>query len=182
MWKKYKVYAINNYGEATTEFIKNKYNEFHIESLVDELEQDNGYHMRIEPAKNYIFYGDCDKFDGEFEEFAGILIDFLGRHYGITVSLGDISYTKNESVKGSYHYSIPKIYASCKKLQEIHEKFLGEHPNKLTKIENGKIKKIVDTSVYNNKWFRYPLQKKGPNRGVRHIIEHGAMVDFVVEY
>gem|GEM_PF-5251252 len=41
--------------------------------------------------------------------------------YNIKITIDDISYTINKSKIGSYHYSIPKYYASTTKLKEIHE-------------------------------------------------------------
>jgi hypothetical protein len=61
MMKKYKLYAIDRYEGKTKKFIENNYKEYPIDLLVDELENDNGYHMRISPDSNYIFFGDCDK-------------------------------------------------------------------------------------------------------------------------
>src|SRR5439155_913113 len=46
-------------------------------------------------------------------------------------------------------------------------------------------KKVIDTSVYTNKWFRYPNQTKAKVGGERekgiHVIEHGNLIDFVIE-
>ena len=138
--------------------------------------------MRICSDKNYIFFGDCDKFNGSFDEFAELLIDFLKKHYRLHVTDDDISYTENEGVDGSFHYSIPKFYASCKKLKEIHEKFYEKHTDIFCKNEGKKATKVIDTSIYTNKWFRYPSQKKENTEGVRHIIKRGEMVEFVVEH
>lgn len=182
MAKKYKLYAIDNYKASTQKFIDTKYVEYNLKNLVDELEIDKGYHMRICPDKNYVFFGDCDKFNGSFNEFAELLMDFLKKYYKIKVLIDEISYTENEGVEGSFHYSIPKFYASCKKLKEIHEKFFEINKNIFCRKENKTVVKVIDTSIYSNKWFRYPLQKKGSVDGVRHIIKHGGMTDFVVEY
>jgi hypothetical protein len=83
MAKKYKLYAIDNYNGKTKKFIENDYEEYDLKSLIDELENDNGYHMRICIDKNYVFFGDCDKFNGSFDEFAKLLKDFLKKHYKI---------------------------------------------------------------------------------------------------
>jgi hypothetical protein len=179
--KKYKLYALDHYAQ-TNEFAKNDFKEFFIEDLVSELEtNNNGYHMRIISTENYIFFGDCDHFDGNFESFCDMLIDFLIIHYDIKVALKDISYTQNEAMNGSFHYSIPKYYASCKKLKEIHTKFYQKHEDVFCKKVDGKTQKVVDTTVYTTKWFRYPLQHKAKAKKTRHIIQHGEMIDFVVE-
>ena len=133
---KYKLYALNNYAK-NDEFIKNGFEEYCIDDLVTKLEtDDNGYHMRIDPKKNYIFFGDCDKFDGSFDKFSELLINFLSCCYDIEVSLKDISYTENEGVDGSFHYSIPKYYTSCKKLKEMHAKFCKHYENVFSKKVN----------------------------------------------
>ncbi len=179
----YKLYAIDTYHKKE-EFIKNDYDEYNLKNLTAELENDNGYHMRICSDGKYIFFGDCDKFRGSYEEFAELLIDFLKDHYDVHVSIDDISYTANEGVDGSFHYSIPKFYASCKKLKEIHENFFKEHIDIFSFLDETtkKKQKVVDTSIYANKWFRYPLQSKENKENTKHIIKNGKMKDFVVEY
>jgi hypothetical protein len=185
MTTSYKVYQIDKYVGKTSDFIESGYKEYGLKELCKILEKDHGYHMRINVDKNYIFFGDCDKFDGSFEEFAELLTGFLAKHYKIKVSMDDISYTENEGICGSFHYSIPKIYGSCKKIKEIHEKFYKNHIDVFLRnnVDNkGKSVRVVDTSIYANKWFRYPKQKKETKEGVRHIIQHGMMADFVVEH
>lgn len=59
LYKKYKLYSLDNYMK-NKEFIKNGYKEYGIKSLIKELENDNGYHMRIHSTDNYAFFGDCD--------------------------------------------------------------------------------------------------------------------------
>lgn len=178
----YKLYAIDKYANKTKRFIDNEYEEYTLDDLAIELENDHGYHMRICSDKSYIFFGDCDGYNGTFDKFAKLLIDFLLVHYKIKVSMNEISYTENESKNGSFHYSIPKIYGSCKKLKEMHEKFYNKHKDIFCKNVDGKASRVVDTSIYTNKWFRYPNQSKEENDNVKHIIKHGDIRDFIVEY
>src|SRR5271169_3143625 len=98
--KKYRLYALDSYKKFD-EFINNGFIEYFLDDLIEELENDKGYHMRIDPEKNYIFFGDCDMFNGTFDEFAELLIGFLKQHYNINVLLNEISYTKNEGIEGS---------------------------------------------------------------------------------
>ncbi len=177
----HKLYAIDVYAK-NDEFIKNGYKEYNLKNLISKLKNDKGYHMRICDDKNYIFFGDCDKFRGSYNEFIELLIDFLKNHYDINVSIDEISYTKNESVDGSFHYSIPKFYASCEKLKEIHEKFYQKHVDIFHYVIDKKNQKVVDTSIYGKKWFRYPQQHKAQNKDVKHIIIKGEMKDFVIEH
>lgn len=180
----YKLYSIDKYNGKTQHFINNKYTEYSLNELAIELQNNKGYHMRICDNKNYIFFGDCDGYNGKFIDFAVLLKKFLDIRYNIDVVLDEISYTENESKSkyGSFHYSIPKIYGSCAKLKEMHEMFYKEHQNIFSKNTDGKIVRIIDTSIYTNKWFRYPNQSKEGNNNVKHIIINGDIVDFIVEY
>jgi P4 family phage/plasmid primase-like protien len=176
---KHRLYALDNYMKKR-EFVDNGYEEYEIQSLVKELENDKGYHMRIHPNDNYILYGDCDGYRGSFEEFANLLIGFLDQKYDIRLGLDDFSYTVNESKKGSFHYSVPRIFASASKLHQIHLHFFKEH-TEILYIEKTKTK-IVDVSVYKEHWFRYPMQAKAGDKKAIHIIKKGSMIDFVVEH
>lgn len=167
----YKLYAIDKYAGKTKKFIDNNYKEYTLNQLANELENDRGYHMRICIDKNYIFFGDCDGYDGTFDEFANMFIDFLFTFYRINVDSEEIYYTENESKPGSFHYSIPKIYGSCEKLKEIHERFYEKYKNVFCKNNEGKTTRVVDTSIYTNKWFRYPNQSKESDDTVKHNIK-----------
>lgn len=176
----FKLYAINKYKGKTDSFIKNNYEEVTLEILKQKLKEDNGYHFRVDPKKNYIFFGDCDGFQGGHQIFFQLLKDFLLESYNIEINICDISYTINESKVGSYHYSIPKIYASCKKLKEIHENFLKKHNDIFTyRDEKNNLKKNIDITIYCKKWFRYPNQLKENVYGTEHIIKNGSIVDFI---
>lgn len=178
----YRVYSIDKYSGKTNNFINNSYKEYTLDNLIKELENDKGYHMRISCKDNYIFFGDCDGFDGSFDKFAKLLMNFLRQHYKIEINTVDISYTENEAKIGSYHYSIPEIYAKCEKLKEIHENFFNKHKDIFSKRINNKTTGVIDTTIYSNKWFRYPNQSKESDNTVKHIIKWGKMIDFIVEY
>jgi P4 family phage/plasmid primase-like protien len=177
--KKYKLYALDNYMKRK-DFVDNGYIEYGIKSLIKELENDKGYHMRIHPRCNYIFFGDCDGFRGSFNDFANLFMCFLDKYYEIKLQLNDFSYTANDSKKGSFHYSVPKLYASAEKLKEIHLCFFEEHKHILYDKETKT--KIVDVSVYTEHWFRYPMQSKAGDKNAIHHIKKGLIVDFVVEH
>jgi hypothetical protein len=178
----YKLYQIEFYNNGSTHFIENNYEMCTLEQLLKKLKNDKGYHLRVCGDKNYIFFGDCDKFNGTFDKFRKLLIDFLDQLYKIKLSVEDISYTENESIRGSYHYSVPKIYGTCETLKNIHDAFYEKHKNIFCKKIGKKTKRVIDTSIYANKWFRYPNQSKESDSTVKHIIKHGNMVDFIVEY
>lgn len=169
----YKLYSIDKYAGKTKKFIDTQYTEHTLINLIKELDNDRGYHMRILAENNYILFGDCDNFEGSFSSFAKLLITFLDIYYDINITDNNIYYTKNNTKKGSFHYSIPKLYASCAKLKEIHTNFKNVYKH---------INNIVDTTIYTNKWFRYPNQSKENNDTVKHIIKKGTMKHFIVEY
>src|SRR5437870_1188670 len=142
--KMHKLYAISNYDFANNNFIKTKYKEYNLENILEELENDHGYHMRINSDESYIFYGDCDWFRGSFDEFSKLLIKFLSSHYDIKLEKNEISHTINKDKCGSFHYSIPKIYGSAKKLKEIHSHFFNKHRDIFQYTDDNGKKTVVD--------------------------------------
>lgn len=181
----YKIYAIDVYAGSGGDFKDNKkHKEYTLENLLKELENDKGYHMRICSTRSYIFFGDCDEFIGTFGKFAKLLIEFLLLHYKIEILPSEISYTENKFKDGSFHYSIPKIFGTCAKLKEIHKAFYEKHIDIFKYLNNStnKMQKVIDTTIYSNKWFRYPEQSKEKQNGTKHIIKNGKMIDFIVEH
>lgn len=172
---KFKIYSIDTYKGKTLQFIDENFEELVIDDVIEKIKIDNGYHMRIDPNKNYIFFGDCDGYNGTFNEFCNLLIKFLDKCYDIKIDKNDVSYTVNYSKNGSFHYSIPKIYASCKKIKEMHKNFIlkSDIDNKYS---------VIDISIYSKHWFRLPNQKKEGKHNTEHIIKHGKLNDFIVEY
>ena len=182
--KQFRLYSIDKYKGKNEDFIdKTGFKLFGINDLCKELESNNGYHFRIDPIKNYIFFGDCDGYKGKtFKDFANLFISFLNKYYDISLNFSDFSYTINKSKKGSYHYSIKSIFCSCKKLKEIHKNFLDLESKNLTYIADDKSYNIIDTTIYSKHWFRYPNQHKEGKDGSEHIIKQGKMIDFVVDF
>jgi len=114
-----KIYALTSYKINKAAFQKNC-KEYDVETVCQKLEVDQGYDFRIHPKTNYIFFGDLDYYISSFGRFAVKLCYFLDHYYNIEVDIDDIKYTTNAGKMGSHHYSIPKIYCSCEKLNEIH--------------------------------------------------------------
>lgn len=169
----YEIYAIDRYHECTDDKIKNNGIVFNLKNLIKELENNNnGYHFRVSKTQSYILFGDCDGYGKQHTDFFELLINFLKDYYDIIITTDDILYTFNKSKTGSYHYSIPKYYASCSKLFEILTNFKKIY----------KLGKIIDTTIYSNHWFRLPNQHKEHILGHEHIIQTGKMIDFIVEY
>ncbi|ARF08565.1 hypothetical protein Catovirus_1_615 [Catovirus CTV1] len=172
--KLFRVYSIKNYSKANALFIENGGEEYELEELAEVLERtDKGYHERISTDKSYTFFGDCDKYNGSFNDFSTLLIDFLKKSYSLKVDFDDICYTENKSTKGSYHYTISKYYAKCSKLKEIFTNFKNSFDKNNAKV--------IDTTVYSNHWFRCPNQSKENNNSVKHIIKKGSIKDFILE-
>src|SRR5690606_22847622 len=92
--QKHKIWEIISYNRCDADFIKLKFKEYELYDLIKLLEEhDKGYHMRIDPTKKYIFFGDCDGYRDTFNNFAEILITFLSKYYDIQIEMADISYT-----------------------------------------------------------------------------------------
>lgn len=183
MTELFKAYPLKNYY-VTQEFIENKYEEYELDELIELLEKkDCGYHFRINESNSYRFFGDIDGYNGHINTFLNDLIVFLKDYYGLTIASNDIKYTANKSKNGSYHYSIPTLYASCKKLKEIHLNFKSIYNTEMYKYKiNNITKECIDTSIYSNHWFRYPLQSKESVKNSQHVIVTGSMIDFIHEY
>jgi putative DNA primase/helicase len=176
-----KLYRLDNYNKSI-KFIKNDFFEYNLSDAINELKTDKGYHIRLEKNKNYIFFGDCDEFNGSFNEFENALKNFLDKNYNIKIKKKDISYTENIGKNGSFHYSIPSLWCSNSKLKEIHENFSKTCEILIKKDKNDKIKNCVDVSIYTDKWFRMPNQTKEKKENTEHFIKRGIMRDFLVDF
>jgi phage/plasmid-associated DNA primase len=177
----YSIYQVKNYKiNDFDNFIAKQELEFDsIEDICEELENDNFYHFRIHNKQKYIFFGDIDGYEKGIDNFMNILKDFLKKHYGLSFTKKDFMYTESTTKTGSYHYSIPKFNLLTEKLKEIHVNLLDIYNDEFV-IDK---KKVVDTSIYSEHWFRCPNQSKGiVNDKSLHIIKKGKMSDFVINY
>ena len=174
--KTYKIYSVTKYNGMTNDEINKVKKEYAITKILEKIEDDNCYHIRVDPEKNYIFFGDIDGHPKKFKDFKNFLISFLKNKYLVDVQSDDIKYTINESKEGSYHYSIPSMYCSCKKLKEI----VGNIKTEYEKIY--KKDKVIDTSIYSKHWFRLPNQTKECSKGTEHLIVVGDLIDFFPEH
>ena len=136
--KTYKIYSVKKYSGMTNNDINAVKKEYTIKRISEKIEDDDGYHIRIDPEKNYIFFGDVDGHSKKFKDFAEFLIQFFKNKYTIDVLEKDIKFTINESKDGSYHYSIPSLFCSCKKMREI----VGNIKNEYEKISKYNIKSL----------------------------------------
>jgi len=92
----------------------------------------------------------------------------------VGVTMNDISYTTNFSVKsGSHHIVIPKYFMEST-YQKLYWKEFRE------KYGYGK---EIDADIFGkNGWFRLPNQTKEGVEGTEHIIQQGQIQDFVLKY
>jgi len=106
----------------------------------------------------------------------------LDKYYNIQIKENEISYTENKSVKGSFHYIIPSLYGSCKKLKEIHTNLLNAYKDTFIYQSDDSLQKVIDTTIYSKHWFRLPNQMKEQQKDTEHIIKRGKIKDFILGY
>jgi phage/plasmid-associated DNA primase len=171
----YKLYNLKNYLVKNDE-IGEYEEEYDLESVIGLLEENHGYHSRIDPEKSYKIFGDIDGYTGNIIELITTIIDFFKDKYELTVI--KFSYTENSGKKGSYHFVLPDYHTNCLKIKTI----IINLRNYL--LENNIISKdnILDTTIYSKHWFRYPNQMKESKKGTEHKIIMGEMKDFIMEY
>ena len=176
----YEIYSVKNYSLLESKWDTVRKDFKNLKNVCESIETNDYFHLRLVKGENYILYIDLDgykyKIDRFFEEFK----NFMDCKYKLTINDDDISYTENTGKKGSYHISIPSIYASTEKQSEIIKN--------LKNFVNEETKKNLDSSVYCNKWFRLPNQTKGYNKRKPdadvspHIIKTGKIEDFILNY
>jgi P4 family phage/plasmid primase-like protien len=138
-----------------------------IEQISKRIQKNKGYHIRIsknEPCIVYIDFDHC-KDNNIFTNF----IELICRNFDVT--LDEISYTlSNKDNELSYHISIPSIETTPEQLKIA-----------LSKPVFDEYKKLIDSSVYCDKWFRLPEQtlKEKP---IIHKIINGKPEDFIINY
>ena len=176
----YRFYAMQTYAQGTAQFIATDFDEFTIEEATAVLETDHWYNQRIRADGHYTLFGDADHctVGNGFAVFAGTLCETILAEYGLEIDPDTISFTKNDAKPGSYHYVIPRYFATCAKLREIHARIA------LVRPDLG-----IDAAIYTNHWFRCPNQSKGatPQRAHeatcgKHVIVQGEMRDFILGY
>ena len=173
----YNLYKLNDYSKkknAEGEFDCDKYNG-EIEDICKELEKERGYHLRLGRTDNVILFGDLDGYKGDLQVFFLRLQEYF-RKKGYDIDIDDdIKYTLNGGYKKagiSLHYSIPKYHGYIQTIKKMMEGFKKEY-------EYGR---EIDTSVYGDKWWRLPNQRKESKINTEHKICQGTMKDFVVTY
>ena len=138
-----------------------------INKVLKKLEKNNGYHIRIDPKKPSILYGDLDHIPSE-----DIFNEFIKRIcYFYDVKKEQISYSLSiKENELSYHWSIPSIEASPKILKK-----------KLSHKKFDEFRQYIDLSIYSSHWFRLPNQTNLV-KTIEHKIINGKLEDFIIEY
>jgi phage/plasmid-associated DNA primase len=176
----FKLYSVKNYEIREKDFENYvvKYN--NIENVIEELKNDNSYHLRLLKGNQYVFYLDLDGYTKDINIFFEKMTEFFKSKYNYEIKNEDIKYTLNDGKNNSYHISIPTIFCTTYKQKEIVSNF-----KKYADIE---IKECIDTTVYSDKWFRLPNQTKGTTKNkpnavlTTHKVIKGTMQDFILNY
>jgi len=177
--KKYVIYNIKKYKDWLKEKIDKDYETVSVEELLELLNKKRGYHLRCNPSKKYILYGDVDHYKKGFNNFKELYIPFMRDHYDIEIKDEDIMYTSNRGKEGSYHYSIPKYNCTASKQKEMNENFFKKYLNEFYNKKDNETS--IDRGVYTTRFFRYPNQLKENKKDTEHIIKKGSIIDFIVE-
>jgi hypothetical protein len=123
----FKIYPLQNYKTLEKTFNKNVV-EGTIDEIIEKLQSNKGYNIRVNPDKPCIVYGDFDHCtQEEFNNFLKVISDEF------ECKLNEISYT--ESIKPneySYHWSIPSLKIS--KPEELKKVFKQDKYQTFTKI------------------------------------------------
>ena len=185
--RKYTIYKVTEYNKR-----KGKNGDFPgvlsvkgtITAISELLKEDEYYHLRLGKDDNVMMFGDLDGYVGSIEEFKSKLGSYLrSKNYEVDME-DNFRYTENEGYVSkkkdggkSYHFTVLTLYGSMEVMSKMMKEFM-----RMYKCEE------IDTSVYGEKWFRLPHQRKGKKtpeentEGTQHKIVKGEMRDFVVTH
>jgi phage/plasmid-associated DNA primase len=137
------------------------------------LLQDFQYHERLEKDDLLKLFADVDKMlkynkELTIEKVIDDVCDY------IKCSKHEISWTANYSVQdGSYHLVVPKYYMKS----SLQKKFWKEFQIKYNYSNE------IDVGVFDKRgWFRLPNQTKEGAKDTEHVIQQGAIEDFVLKF
>jgi P4 family phage/plasmid primase-like protien len=179
---KFKIYDLKDYcirrDKKTNDFEekngKCKIFEGNIEEVCKELEKNKGYNMRLKDDDKTILFGDLDKYKKDIGVFINEIKNYLCK-IGLEICEEDFYYTENKGYDKdgkSYHYSLPRYNGKIKNIKKLLSDFKEEYG----------YSDEIDLSIYCDKWWRLPNQKKNNKKNSEHVIEKGEMKDFVVTY
>ena len=169
----FSIYPLPTYAVHKTRF-ERIVKKMPLQDAINELiNNDRGYHARIQRDGKYKIYLDIDKMtESKIEDLLLDLAIFFKIEPGIDVRSSDFAVTKNASKGGSFHVIIPHLSCAAYYQKKLFNSFITSCP---------RYKDNVDFCVYDNQWFRYPQQSKEGDTKVPHIITMGKMDDFMIE-
>lgn len=143
---------------------------------------DEWFNMRLHKGCEYKLYGDMDELKMDVDD----ALEHVKSAYEkvLNIKINNLSYTTNDEYKKakegmtSHHYVFPEFFATLEEQEAI--KNAVNEELKQYNIE-------IDPSVYCERWFRLPNQKKGymPKKGYengKHRVEQGRISDFMLDY
>jgi hypothetical protein len=186
--KEYKIYQVDQYNKRKDkeggEYKGCVIKEGTIEMIAKILQEDHYYHLRLNKDDDVMFFGDLDGYPGSIDEFKSKLGAYLTSKGYATDMESSFRYTQNKKYVSkttpdgkSYHFTVLTLYASMDVMSKMMKEFMKAYNCP-----------YIDTSVYGDKWWRLPGQKKGKKspsdntEGTEHEIIKGDMVDFVVTH
>ena len=86
----YAIYNLPSYNVKKESFNSRKV-ELELQDVCDELENINGWHFRIDPSKQYIYYADIDGFDNDIYEFRDDIFELVNMQFGIKLENNDFN-------------------------------------------------------------------------------------------
>jgi phage/plasmid-associated DNA primase len=187
------LYAIENYTISTGDIPRLAIN-CNIMECQKMLDDDKGYHMRIEPNKPCILYFDLDGYDGEVEDFVENIKEIYNEQFNIMLDIDfdeNVAYSQGSDNQQSYHISITNYY--CNNPAYIAKYFIKPLIAKYPDIYNNTNtkSKVLDDSIYSVKWWKMPNQsimkrdKNNKNQNIKRkpqIICNGTNKDFIITY
>jgi len=178
---KYTIFQLSNYKNEKSFFEITQKNKKHftgtIDNIINELENDKGYHILLKSNQKCKFYIDLDHTsEPRFNEFCSTL-SFL-----LQVDRSNFSYTFSTNEKGaSYHIIIPSIITTPYNIKC----FFKYHYLTFSTFRKKGCEEL-DLSIYpkdEDKIFtlRLPNQTHETKKN-KHTIIKGSMSDFIIEY
>jgi phage/plasmid-associated DNA primase len=173
----YIIYKLKNYNVSEKEDKKGwncDHYEGNLKEIENELQNDKGYHIRLKNDDNVMFFGDLDGYQNDINVFKNELKEYL-KIFDLNFDDDDFVFTENmgyEKDGKSFHYTVKNLYGNIKKIRMIIEGFKKKH----------KYGKIIDCSIYSDKWWRLPNQRKKGKYNTEHKIIKGEIKDFIVTY
>ena len=125
---------------------------------------DSNLHLRIFKEQKCMVFGDIDYCPNDK---LNDIFELISKEFNVTID--DISYTtcKKPNDIITSHWVIPKLTSDFETLKKV-----------FNQDKYKDYKKMVDTSVYKDSWFRFPYQTSEGKEKI-HKIKQGRTADFL---